>query len=50
MLVDTLFGMTVWSLLSTGGSADPGAREELVDVISAVWLASVWGVPPSARN
>jgi len=46
-LVDALFGMTVWSLLNAGGSADPAARDELVDVVSAVWLASVWGVPAS---
>lgn len=47
LLVDTLFGMTVWSLLTAGGAAaDSPTRKELVDVISAVWLASVWGHPP----
>ncbi|WP_319448712.1 MULTISPECIES: TetR/AcrR family transcriptional regulator [unclassified Mycobacterium] len=50
MLVDALFGMTVWSLLSAGDTADPQAREELVDVISAVWLTSVWGVVPAGGD
>jgi TetR/AcrR family transcriptional regulator, ethionamide resistance regulator len=43
MLVDALFGMTVWTLLEAGGDTDATTREHMVDVISAVWLASVWG-------
>ena len=43
LLVDTLFGMTIWALLEAGGDTDAAARDQLVDVISAVWLASVWG-------
>lgn len=37
-------GMTVWTLLERGATADASQREEVVDVISAVWLAAVWGV------
>ena len=46
-LVDALFGMTVWSLLNGGTTAKRGERESVVDVISAVWLAAVWGVQPA---
>jgi TetR/AcrR family transcriptional regulator, ethionamide resistance regulator len=44
-LVDAMFGMTVWSLLTGGGIEDADRRDRLVEVISAVWLASVWGPP-----
>ncbi|BBZ36168.1 TetR/AcrR family transcriptional regulator [Mycolicibacterium confluentis] len=43
-LVSALMGMTVWTLLERGATADASQREEVVDVISAVWLAAVWGV------
>jgi hypothetical protein len=44
-LVDAMFGMTVWSLLKGDSVQDQTKRDRLIDVISAVWLASVWGLP-----
>ncbi|OBF11983.1 TetR/AcrR family transcriptional regulator [Mycobacterium sp. ACS4331] len=43
-LVSALMGMTVWTLLERGATADARQREEIVEVISAVWLAAVWGL------
>jgi hypothetical protein len=49
-LVDALLGMTVWLLLKAGPTIASADREELVEVISSVWVASVWGVPPGSET
>ncbi len=52
-LVEALFGMTVWSLVNSTWPDDPGEsdpHQRLADVISAIWLASVWGVAPDSDH